>query len=335
MMQSIPEDPYAFARVSVMKSMLLDKSYYDKLLKMQQNEIIKTLQDKGYAEDISAVDSRYKGSALVERALAKNLERTYKKLKRITNEQLSYVIQIYLDRNDSWNVRNVLRGIQSGRKEGVEELLLPVGRIKKEELLEMLKKTSVKDVISHMKIFGKNEFSDLSEAEDFLTKKYYENAMKEAESLPEQGESMRGFIMAEIRTINIMTVMKMKAANIPQDAIEKRVIGPKESLIKTLIAAPNIEACFEILSKTDYKPASEEGKKNWQESGKLTGIETALYRQLLRKNLSAVHKDILSPNLILGYLFAKQIEAKNIRLISKGKELGIDPAFVEKELIIA
>ncbi|MEK6968215.1 MAG: V-type ATPase subunit [Nanoarchaeota archaeon] len=333
---SIPEDPYAFARISVMKGKLLKKADYDKLMKMHTGEIIKTLQDHGYSEDLAVAETKHAGSLLVEKAVAKNLEKTYQKLMRITNESLSQLIQLYLDRNDIWNLKNVLRAVNSGMREGVEELLLPVGSISKLELVNLLKKNSVKDVTDSLKQkLGKTEFSGISDIENHLTKNYYENALKKAESLPVQGEAMKNFIMAEVRTLNIITILKMKAAQAQVPAILNCMIGQQNTLTKTLISAQTLEAAFDILEKSEFKQSAIEGRKEWEENKSLVTVETSLYRALLRKNLLLLRKDPLSIDIILGYLFAKSIEAKNIRLISKGKELGLDMQFIEKELIIA
>lgn len=334
MMRNIPEDPYAFARISVMKGMLLKKDDYDKLMKMHHAEIVKALQDHGYSQDLAEMESKSAKSKFVETAVAKNLEKTYQKLRKITNEGLSQVIQLYLNRNDIWNLKNILRAVNSGNKKGVEDILLPVGKISRQQAADLLKKNTIKEVAEALKL-GKFNFANITEIEDYLTKSYYEDAVSEVELLPEQGEAMRKFIMAEIRILNIMTILKMKAAHSSPDAIAKKLIGKQNTLEKNLIAASNLESVFDVLAKTDHKQAASEGKKEWEQNKSLVGIETALYRDLLRKNLLLLRKDPLSIDLILGYLFAKGIEAKNIRLITKGKELGLSPQFIEKELIIA
>ena len=133
-----PTYPYAYARVCAMKSKLVRRDDYTKLLKMGVNEVMKFLQETEYKKEIDELSMAISGVNLVELALNKNLIKTMQKLKRISPDELRLLIEAYLKRMDSHNIKTILRGkLTKAGNEYVETLLVPVGKIKKEELLNI------------------------------------------------------------------------------------------------------------------------------------------------------------------------------------------------------
>lgn len=59
-----------------------------------------------------------------------------------------------------------------------------------------------------------------------------------------------------------------------------------------------------------------------------------LYKYLLEKSILLQHQHPLSIDIILGYMFAKEIETRNLRVIAKGKQLGLSNEFIESQLVM-
>ena len=70
---SLGEAPYTYARVSVMRSKLLKRDDYNRLMKMKLNDIIRFLQETEYKKEMDEIAMNYSGIDLVEFALNKNL----------------------------------------------------------------------------------------------------------------------------------------------------------------------------------------------------------------------------------------------------------------------
>ena len=85
--------PYTYVRVMVMKSLLFKKDDYHKMLKMGFNEIAKFLQDTNYKKEISELGTEHSGADLLELALNRNLAASFKKLVRISPDELGTVIK--------------------------------------------------------------------------------------------------------------------------------------------------------------------------------------------------------------------------------------------------
>lgn len=64
-------------------------------------------------------------------------------------------------------------------------------------------------------------------------------------------------------------------------------------------------------------------------------VEIFLSQSVYRKTLLFSHKNPLSVDVLLGYLFAKEIEIMNLKKILKAKILGINAEKVEPQLVIA
>ena len=75
--------PYTYARTTVMKSLLFRKDDYQKMLKMDFNEITKFLQDSNYKNEINELSREHSGADLIELALNKSLSGSFKKLMRV------------------------------------------------------------------------------------------------------------------------------------------------------------------------------------------------------------------------------------------------------------
>jgi len=347
---SLHENPYAFARVSVMKSKLLKKDDYDKLMKMKTNEFIKFLEETEYKKEVDELAVRHSGMELLELAVNKNLTRTYEKLKRITEEGLKELIQLYLKRNDLWNIKTVLRAIFVKEKtEFLEDVLIPVGSLKKDLLMEMAKQGTVKEALEllaktkNYKPYASEILAlpteNLMEVENWFTVHYYNDVLKVAEVLPEEGTLFRNFLISEISILNLVTLFKLKKEGLPAKEIEKYLIkvetsSLKKRVVELLLNASDMETAFQALEKTRFSDAAKDGFAEYKQNSSLIVFETALYKKLLQDSILLLHQHPLSIDVILGYMFAKSVEGKNLKMIMKGKELGIKDEIIEKEIVI-
>ena len=64
-------------------------------------------------------------------------------------------------------------------------------------------------------------------------------------------------------------------------------------------------------------------------------IESKIDKRAILIVQKLISQKPLSADIIIGYLFAKEIEMRNIRLISKAKEFGLSDEFLENQLVVA
>jgi len=338
--------PYTYVRTTVMRSLLLKKEDYDKIMKMSLSEIANLLQESDYKDEINELAAKYSGAELVERALSKNLARRFKKLKRISPYELNLLISAYLNREDIFNIKTILRGKYTNTDDSeTESLLIPVGTLSKRYLAELLKKKTIEEILKNIQIidfrhiakaydsFKKNNM--LIEIENALDRHYYNETLNFVSRIPKQGALFKEFLEAEIEVLNILTILRLKKENLSKDEIEKYIfVKNKTAFFGELLKSRSIEEILSALEKSKYGRIIRDAIKKFNESRSLIPIEMSLYRYLLGKSMLLQHQHPLSVDIILGYMFAKEIEARNLRVIAKGKQLSLPNEFIESQLVV-
>ena len=212
-------NPYTFARISAMKSLLLKKEDYDKIMKLSSSEIIKFLQEGVYAPEINKAALKYSGIQLVENSLNKHLERIFLKLKLISDPSIEFLMIQYLKRYDFYNLKTLIRAKQSGLDESkFIDLLLPVGTLKKDKLKKLFTFDTVREIIEESGLIIKSEFNelldsyeqtkDLGEIENMLDYHYFADSVEFAKQIPSEGKLFKEFFKFEFDVYNIKLILK-------------------------------------------------------------------------------------------------------------------------------
>jgi V/A-type H+-transporting ATPase subunit C len=63
-------------------------------------------------------------------------------------------------------------------------------------------------------------------------------------------------------------------------------------------------------------------------------LEIDLDTALLKKERLLMHQHPLTVSVILGFMLAKEIEVKNLKVLIKGKMLGLEEQYLEKLLVV-
>lgn len=341
--------PYTYVRTNVMRSKLLKKEEYKKLLKMKLNEVTRYLEESEYKKEIDEIAVHYSGYDLIELALNKNIEKSFQKLKRISPDELNLLIKAYLMRNDVWNIKTIIRGKYTKEEdEKIKRLLLIAGVLEADFYETLMKKETIEDVLRAVPFLNFREIKPalqkfrekniLVDIENALDKHYYNYLMEFTKTLPKQGKLFKEFLESEIEILNILMVLRLRKENIAKEEIKNYLIltddESKNRKILRLLAADNLENIPEKISNKELRDVLEKGLKSYKDTGSLIDTESRLYKYLLRKSTLLIHQHPLSVDVILGYMFAKELELKNLKTLIKGKQIGLSDEFIENELVI-
>lgn len=359
----VGEHPYTYARVCAMKGKLIEREQYNRLLKMRVNEVLKFLQETHYKREIDEMTVTHLGLNAVEAVLDKNLVRTLRKLKRISDGSLQAVISKYLERYDLHNLKTVLRGKFTGSSEQkIEGMLLNVGAIRKPFLLNLLKKNSVDEMtedIERMLMLNSSETDEktrrsahaafaaarevfrkqnnLFEIENVLDHYYYASLLNFAQRISGQGERFKSFLLHEIDVLNLRVLLRLKREKIRPEEIEKYLFFSGAALsretLRRLLKIEALDQLVDEIKKRGFCKKMDDAKKEKKEEKSLIDIETHLQHYLLEKANLLLHQHLLSINVILGYMLSKEIEVRNLKILVKGKHLGLPEEFLGRELI--
>ncbi len=328
--------PYTYARVAVMKSQLLGKADYDRLLKMGYHELLRTLQDSKYKEEMEKYGVSSGSLDVVERALNANLMNTFQKLHRIAQEGMKEAIAEYLRQYDIENIKTILRGKYTGTpRESIQNLLYSSVNYPPSFWQNLLGKENVDDIIAAIPFVDPKKLAskELFVVENALDHAYLDAMEAFAGSVRGQGTAIIEFLLEEIEMTNIRTILRLRSRGEEADKdIVRHIIKPSP-FVKQLAKQKTVQDIIHLLHK--HKRTSMTGSlTGWEDDGILK-LEMELERALLKKEIQLMHRDMLSANYILGFMFAKEIEVRNLKALIKGRKLGVEEDYLETMVIVS
>lgn len=332
---------YAVTRVRAMKSKLLPRETYPRLLNMGIDEITRFIQESEYKNDIDELAMKYSGGDLAEHALNRNLALTYDKLLRITAGDPNYLVSEYLKRYDYWDVKTLLRGKQyNASVEEILESLIAAGEFTYTFLSELAAKESFQEIIEALNeteyypLLQEYDGTNLAYIENELDKMYY-SGLFTAIGRPRSKDRklFARFIKLEVDVKNLCTLFRLKKAGVDQlDEIMPLLIeGGLELKLEKLAALP-FEEFIEELQKTQYWEAISTVAGPDMDS--LTGLESRLTRYYLESATTYSHVSPISIVPIMDYIIYKNNEVNNLRIIFRGKEAGLDDTIIKDQLVV-
>ena len=340
--------PYAYVRTVVMRTLLFRKDDYDKMLKMGFSEIAKFLQDSNYKIEIDSLAVSYSGADLLELALSRSLAASFKKLMRISSYEIGLVVREYSMRKDIDDIKAIIRGkFTNAEEKAIMGCVTAAGTLSREFLDLLLKKDSVEEVLKANSIVDfnllkegikeLNEKNSLMGIENAFDKYYYTHLIKFSASLSRQGRLLREFLLKEVEVSNILTILRLKRAKTDASLVKEFIIScgdkAKDSRITRLAELADFEKLLKELEKTEYSSAVSKGIEEFRKSGSLIMLEIGLFKYLLARSTLFMHQHPLSVDTIIGYMFAKDMEVRNLKIIVKGKQLGLSEDFIRGQLV--
>ncbi len=326
-----------------MKSNLLPKETYPRLLNMDLDEITRFIEETQYKQDVDELARRFDGNDLIEHALNRNLAVTFSKLIDISKGDLNNLISEYLKNYDIWSIKTILRGkFYNASIDEIKDNIVAGGKFKYTCLSELAEKESHEEVIGAL---GNSEYysilkdydgTNLPDIENQLDKLYYQSLFYSI-GVPKSSDRklFSKFVRTEIDIKNIKTMFRMKKEGIDEEEIEsvlleggllisvdeikKMVPLPFEEFINSIEGYPYWDSISDIVSP-DMKS--------------LTDVETSLTKYSVRSTSSFSHEYPLSIVPILDYMLNKRIEVNNLRIIVRGKAANISEENIKNQLVI-
>lgn len=290
---------YTNTRVRVMKSKLISPHVYQKLLKMQPDEIARYLEETEYKKEIDSLAAKYSGVNLIEYGLVKNLENTYCRILKFAIGVSKQQVRLYLRKWDVWNIKTILRGKYAGApNEEILNNIVACGTMNADFWKIVIEKSkNVDDVIEMLKLnpfyadLKKNSIN-LGAMEDILDRFYYSYVLENAE--PE----LRRYIIREIDAVNA------------QNSLRSEHLGDYNYWLEGGMEAIPIPKGLDKIEKRIY-----------------------LRKYIVEESSKMVHEFKNNIRPILGYFIAKENEVRNIRILVRGMQAGLPSELIEKQLV--
>jgi len=340
---------YVTARVRSRRAKLYDEDEYRDLVRMGPGGIARYMEENEYGREINQLGARHAGVDLIEYALNRNLAKHFDDLLRFAEGPLYRRIAAYLRKFDAWNIKTVLRGLYSdASSEAIETDLIRAGEFDDDLVEQLLAAASIEDVVEILQqtVFGPPLSAALSEyeqhdslipLENAVDRTFYENLLSDVQTreTDEPTELYVEFLQAEIDFRNLRNALRLARSGVDLDPAEYHIQGGRLFSATELSAIQsNREELINRVRESPYGDRLEAALDELESAESLLAFENAVEAALLEYSDRLSHLYPLSVAPVLAYILAKEREVNSIRAIARGKEAGLDPEQIERELVI-
>jgi V/A-type H+-transporting ATPase subunit C len=323
-------DSYAATRIHVMRTKLIKPDEYERLLKMSDKEVINYLQSTEYREDVDALSVKdLENLESVDKILSHHGERIMRKLERISSKRFKALLAEVLMRNDLWNIMVVAEAI-AGENDTKEAIALYGRRGTLDPMLFAGAKT-IKELVQA----AKEHIPDLGE----VPGEYVElmRALASRRSIAAKDLIVhRGTDRLFIDEQNISNIVRLKREGIPATSII-RMLADGGTLGKDMLekaaSEQTLEGALAQLRASPYRAVIERAIDALKEES-LVRFENDLHKEIVTRIRKLTRLHPLGVEVLIHYLTEKDIERTNLRLLIKGKRLGLTEGFLREHLIV-
>jgi V/A-type H+-transporting ATPase subunit C len=344
---------YCNARARGMRSRMLSSAFLEQLMAAPDlQKVISVLSETEYAPDLDEQLIHGHTSAQVDEALKVNMVRTFRKVLGFANDEADRLLITLLGRWDLFNIKSIIRGKHIKlMPEEIEESLFAVGQFSPIELKALASMDDVRAVADTLNTWGSPyakplresvpeymRTNDLALVELALDRYYCEWAAARVTGRKSNTVLARRLLGAQTDSINLLTLFRLQKADIEGLDVERFFLPGGTSIGKDLFVqlAPlsDVDEVLDRLKRTPYGMQLDKVVLNYIEENSISVFERALEDYVMRQALAAGRGDPLGVGVLVGYLWAKQNEITNLRIVVKGKAVGMPPDRMRKELIV-
>ncbi|HOK43370.1 MAG TPA: V-type ATPase subunit [Thermoclostridium caenicola] len=323
---------YATARIRAMENKLITPQQYERMLDAATAEdVVKMLVEQGYG--MGSTDTAQPAVQVSEKLLSDELEKTYALLREILPDPL--VVTLFMRRNDYLNAKLILKGMYLGLEE--PGVYAGSGTVEPSRLRRMIVDRDLADL---PEIFGKavlecieayGRTSDPQMIDFILDRAMYENMEKDAQAL---GSPYISELVALIHDLaNLRVFIRAKLLGRSRDFLAKALLeGSKISRKFCMdLSDKPLDQLFEALRFTALAELANGLSEAFKNGEGISGMEKVLDEHLMRF-IRKSRYIAMGVEPVIAWLFYKEAEVRNVRLILTGKINGISNAVIRERL---
>jgi len=344
---------YGNARVRGMRSRLLTTHVFEELMAVSDlNKIIQQLIDTEYGPDIETTIIHGRTPAAVDEAFRANMVGTFQKVMGFLNAEAYGLVGTLLGRWDLFNIKSIVRGKHMHlMPEEIEDGLYAVGALSPAELHVLVQLEDIRAVVDTLVTWGSpyaeplrsglvgyGEAGNLATLELALDRYYSSWAAKRLSGRRANAVLARRILGLQVDSINLLTIFRLLKNDI--GGVDPNIfylpggahVG--QELFTSMTGLSDVDEVLNALKATPYARQLDAVITSYVEEGSLSVFERALEDYVMRKALDSGRGDPLGVGITIAYLWAKQNEITNLRIIVKGTAVGMPPDRMRKELIL-
>ncbi|GFP75012.1 V-type ATP synthase subunit C [Clostridium fungisolvens] len=304
-------------RLRVLENRLLDKSKFDRMIDSSSAEdALRILQETEYI-NVSKEISHPKEYEVI---LSNELKRVFNMIYDAAPHK--EVVDIMSIKYDFHNLKVLIKA--KLLEKNFDDILIPVGTIELKKLKNAIEDSNYRDLPS---IFGRTietvleDFSKEKDPQriDLISDKYQYRHMNEI-SVNLDNYFIKNYVDKLIDLSNMRTLLRVKKQKKQREFLSCTLLdGGKIDKDKILaLLNDSIENVYGKLSYTDYAGVLKIGIEQYGKTGSSSELEKLSDNFIMRFMKDAKYISF-GPEPIIAYIYAKENEIKNIRIIMVGK----------------
>ncbi len=338
---------YINARVRAYRSRLLGVDAYEPLLKAEDVEaLVQAFRETPYGEDLLRVSETYAPEDRIQRALHRNLSRTYRKILGFSGGRPRELLEVIFGRYDVHNLLSILRGKIFGVAPSEIRLsLLPAGVLDPTRLEDLLERESARDVLEVLatwslplpfrltrEVFKAAQAQRVDLLEQHLVTGYVRWAEGRLSGRDPNARLIRDILHHWVDVRNILGVLLLVREGLrPMGRMVWLEGGTLSAArVRRLLEAQTFEDVAQALHGTPFAPVIPRGLSAMD----LPAVERRLEEKVIQHALEARKEDPLGIGIPLAYIYAKDNEVTNLRMITYGKAFGLEAREIREFLVL-
>jgi V/A-type H+-transporting ATPase subunit C len=341
---------YVNARVRGMRSYLLTKDFFVRLVETENFEAMQSMLDQTiYRRELSEAILTNPERPDYDKALSLNQIAAFRKIEDSTGGEAHILTTVLMSRYDVYNIKTVLRGKKGNATPSeVLALMVPVGAVRMDTLEQMARAREVRDAINVLvsaqikygqvlaSAYGayQKKDQDLAVLELALDKFHYSDGMAQLRGKDSNVTMVRQMITAEIDMRNISTLVRIRGLKLDDDEVENIRI-PGGTLEKDqFLSLHRLGDIVQIVSEYPdprFRRLLEKALAEYQEID-IVSFDKELEHEIIRRGAAMSNVDVLGIGVIIGFMFQKQNEIINLRIVLRGKAMDRPDAEIKKDL---
>ena len=347
---------YVNARVRGMRAHLLKKDFFMRLVEVEDFEALHSLLEQtAYRREVNEEVLIKPENPDFDQAFNLNLIACLLKIHDSTGGEPRKLVSLLFSRYDVENVKAILRGKKGGASPGeILNATIPVGNIKMDKLEELARQREIPDVLKVMAALRikyarplaqampeyHSHENDLAILELALDKFHFADSMESLTGKDDNVKMVRQMFTSEIDMRNISTLVRTRGIRLDdEEVLELRIPGGSLAPVQFL-EIHNMGDIAQMVSEYPdprVRKVLERALAEYQELD-VVAFDRELERELTREAVGMSNLDVLGIGVIIGFIWAKQNEIINLRIVVKGKSMDQPQAkirdnlfFVERE----
>ena len=312
--------PYAVGRIRAIENNLLTNQELNQMAdETSLEKIYAILQEHQYA--IEEVENKLNFGKMLE----KETEKLYHLMQEIAQNE--NFIELFLCKNDYHNAKTILKGMRINKS--YEEYLMEGGRIPTQELKEILENKRYEALPENMgkavkeAIFQVEKTKQVQSMDIVLDKAIFAE-MKEI-AMASKNNFLLQYTTMVCDLTNLTMFFRVRELGYDKALFEKSYIEEGSISKAVFEQAFSVEDPISILEQTDYTELVRQIRLDKNSIGKLCDDAIMEYVRVAKYKALTIEP-------LVAYVYAKETEIKNIRIILTGKINQIEPQIIKERL---